>query len=405
MAFAVRVLYMTLAHTFKFRNLDDHFQFGWEAGRIAQALVTGFGYADPFSNAVLKHSGPTAWLPPIYPLLIAGVFKVFGLYSYLSAWVLLTINSAFSALTAMWIWELGARVFSRRCGLWAGWIWALYPAAMQYAVRWVWEMTLTTALFTFAILLAVRMVQDSKSLTRQWLLLGAVWAAIALSNASLLLCLPFAGLWVLMKTWSRPRALSSAVLAGLFFLGCLVPWEIRNYKAFHTFIPIRGNLGVELYLGNGPGSTGWLMAFDHPFLSPIEIEHYRSMGEVAYVKMRGDLAKQYIAAHPDHFLAVTGKRVYFFWAGVPHPTDNAWYVELGRTVNFGLISIIGLMGLGLMLYRRVPGGWLFFYAFLTLPVPYYVVTVHARFRHPLEPLICVLGVYLFQSVEPRRAKV
>jgi hypothetical protein len=30
-----------------------------------------------------------------------------------------------------------------------------------------------------------------------------------------------------------------------------------------------------------------------------------------------------------------------------------------------------------------------------------LVTVHARFRHPLEPLICVLGVYLFQSAGPR----
>jgi hypothetical protein len=34
-------------------------------------------------------------------------------------------------------------------------------------------------------------------------------------------------------------------------------------------------------------------------------------------------------------------------------------------------------------------------------VPYYIVTVHARFRHPLEPLICILGVYLFQSAERR----
>jgi hypothetical protein len=32
-----------------------------------------------------------------------------------------------------------------------------------------------------------------------------------------------------------------------------------------------------------------------------------------------------------------------------------------------------------------------------LPVSYYLVTVHARFRHPLEPLITVLGVYLFQA--------
>jgi hypothetical protein len=27
------------------------------------------------------------------------------------------------------------------------------------------------------------------------------------------------------------------------------------------------------------------------------------------------------------------------------------------------------------------------------------VAAHARFRHPLEPLIVILGVYLFQSAE------
>ena len=30
---------------------------------------------------------------------------------------------------------------------------------------------------------------------------------------------------------------------------------------------------------------------------------------------------------------------------------------------------------------------------------YYMVTVHARFRHPLESLIAILSVYLFQSAE------
>jgi hypothetical protein len=32
-------------------------------------------------------------------------------------------------------------------------------------------------------------------------------------------------------------------------------------------------------------------------------------------------------------------------------------------------------------------------------VVYYGVAAHARFRHPLEPLIVILGVYLFQSAE------
>ena len=60
----VRLLYMTLAHTYHVRPAQDHFAFGWESGRIARALVTGFGYADPFTG----HTGPTAWHPPLYPL-------------------------------------------------------------------------------------------------------------------------------------------------------------------------------------------------------------------------------------------------------------------------------------------------------------------------------------------------
>jgi hypothetical protein len=33
------------------------------------------------------------------------------------------------------------------------------------------------------------------------------------------------------------------------------------------------------------------------------------------------------------------------------------------------------------------------------------VTVQPRFRHPLEPLIAVLAVYLFRSTERRSAKM
>jgi hypothetical protein len=37
----VRVLYIAIAHTYRIRLILDHFQFGWETGRIARALATG----------------------------------------------------------------------------------------------------------------------------------------------------------------------------------------------------------------------------------------------------------------------------------------------------------------------------------------------------------------------------
>jgi hypothetical protein len=44
---------------------------------------------------------------------------------------------------------------------------------------------------------------------------------------------------------------------------------------------------------------------------------------------------------------------------------------------------------------------LFALIFVLLPLPYYLVTVQPRFRHPMEPLIAVLAVYLFRSAEKR----
>jgi len=398
--FLVRLAYMTLAHTYRLKSYayNDHFDYGFEAARIARALVEGDGYADAFANVAARHNGPTAWLPPLYPVLIAGVFKVFGVYTKLSAWVILAINCVFSGFTARSVWEIGSRFAGRRCGLWAGWIWALYPAAMQYAVRWIWEMTVTTALFTWVVVLTLRMRQETKNQTRKWLIFGVLWGLIALSNSTLLLFLPVCGIWVLMGT----RQMRNAVLAGVVFVAVIAPWSVRNYLVFHAFIPMRGNFGAELYLGNGPGSTGFLMDYDHPFRAPEQLKLYGEMGEVRYVAMRGAAAKAYIAADPLHFVKDTALRVYFFWASVPHPSDGKVgeeIVEAVRTLDFALISLCGLMGLGLALRRRVPGAGLFAWAFVLLPIPYYLVTAHARFRHPLEPLICVLGVYLFQSAE------
>src|ERR1700759_4768017 len=126
-------------------------------GRVPRALATGYGFSDPFRG----HTGPTAWVGPLFPLLLGGVFKVFGVFSPLSAWVILTFNSLFSALTTITIWEIAARCFNRNVAVWSAWIWALYPAAMQYAVRWVWDTSLTTFLFSWVLVLALRLREEA----------------------------------------------------------------------------------------------------------------------------------------------------------------------------------------------------------------------------------------------------
>ncbi len=145
------------------------------------------------------------------------------------------------------------------------------------------------------------------------------------------------------------------------------------------------------------------MEYNHPYEAPDQMALYQRLGEVAYAKMRGRLAMNYIAGRPGLFVRNTVKRVYFFWISVPHPSTKAWYVEAGRVTNFAFASIAGLLGLALALKRRILGAWLFAWAFLLVPLVYYFVTVHARFRNPIEPLIAILTVYLFQSADRTRS--
>ncbi|MGB7135112.1 MAG: glycosyltransferase family 39 protein [Acidobacteriaceae bacterium] len=402
-ALLVRIAYMTFAHTWHMRPYEDHFAFGYEMGRIARALATGYGFADSFRG----HTGPTAWVPPIYPWILTADFKLFGVYTALSAWMILSFDCVLNALIIRPVWEIAARCFSRRTALWSAWIWALYPAAMQYAVKWVWEMTLSAFLFSWVFVLALRMRRvgaegEATPSARNWAWFGLLWGLIALTNPSLCLFLPPCGVWILLgvpRTTLWRRQIPAAVLSACVFIACLAPWTYRNWRVFHAFVPVRANLGVELYLGNGPGATGLLMGYDHPFEDAPQLRLYHQMGEIAYAKMRGNLAKKIIAADPGRFAKLCLRRVYYFWFSLPHPTDPHWYNVVGRNLNYQFTSIAALLGLALALRRRAPAAWLFFWAFLLLPLTYYAVTVHARFRHPLEPLMAILTVYLFQSAK------
>ncbi len=412
--FFLRALYITLAHTFRVRAILDHFQFGWEMGRIARALATGYGYADPFNG----HTGPTAWIAPLYPLLLAGVFKLFGVYTPLSAWVVLVLNSVFSAATAMAVYEIAARCYDasghgHRVALWSAWLWALYPAAMQYAVRWIWDISLSTFLFTWTLVLALRVRRIGKDLTvpaggqttTRWLIFGALWGLIALSNPSLLLVFPACVLWMLWEVRADRRKLlpilTKAVLAAMVLFACLAPWAWRNWRAFHAFIPTRGNLGAELYVSSLKEKNGftWGQVVSLAETNPDTIR-YKTIGEAAWVREKGALAKANMKQYPGLIARWTLKRIYFFWAGVPHPFEGSPLIEITREINFGFLSVSGVLGLLLSIRRRVPGAWLFAAAFLVEPLIYYAVTSQARFRHPLEPLITIFTVFLFQSAEP-----
>jgi hypothetical protein len=57
-------------------------------------------------------------------------------------------------------------------------------------------------------------------------------------------------------------------------------------------------------------------------------------------------------------------------------------------------SVLMFWGLGRALRLRTPGAWLLFWMFLLCPAVYYFVYCLPRYRHPVEPEMAILVVFL-----------
>lgn len=394
-ALLLRVGWIVIGHTYRFKSADDNFSFGWEMGRIGASLASGHGFSSPFGPA----TGPTAWEPPLYPYLTAGVFLVFGIYSKASAFVLLTMNSVFSALTCVPIFLIARRIFSEKVAVGSSWAWALLPNIIFWCTRAVWETSLAALLLTTIFWLALTL--EDRDGWMAWFQFGLLWGITALSSTSLLSFLPAAGLWAWYRRGRRgKRSFGGVVLASVVFFACIAPWLVRNYQTFGKFIFIRDNFGAELRLGNGNGADGTLMVYLDATHDLYAMRQFQAMGELPYIAMRKRQALDYIRADYGRFAKLCVKRFIYFWAAPPKDTQPWWMSEAKNSL-FLAASVLLFWGLGRALRWRKPGAWLLFWLVLLYPAVYYFVYSIPRYRHPIEPEMAILGVFLLTEARKK----
>jgi 4-amino-4-deoxy-L-arabinose transferase-like glycosyltransferase len=395
--FALRLGLILIAHTYKFKACDHDFSFGWEMGRIGRAIATGRGFADPFDG----QTGPTAWEPPLYPYLIAGVFRLTGVYTHWSALILLAINSVLSALTCIPIFLIAKRCFSEKVAVWTAWMWAVLPSVMYWSTRWVWETSLAALLLALIFWLTLKL--EDLDGVQPWLAFGLLWGVVALTNSSLLSFLPVSGLWAWYRRWKQGKSsLAGVALAFIFFAAMIAPWLVRNYETFGKFIFIRSNFGAELRLGNGPGADGTWMSWVHPSQNVVEMRRYQQLGELGYVAARRREALDFIRADYGRFAWISVKRFIYYWGGLPRSSEIPALAPLKNSV-FLASSVLAFWGLGRALRKRQSGAWLFLWLILTYPAVYYFVFPHPRYRHPIEPELGILIIYVISEAEFRRS--
>ena len=372
-------------------------------GRLARSIAEGHGFSSPTD----LDSGPSAWTAPVYPYILAGVFKVFGVYSRASAWMILTFNSIFAALTCWTLYRISGRIFGPWVARAAAWTWAVFPYLIYWPVRVVWEVSFTTFFLTLALWLALEMAEHAR--WRDWIGFGLIWGLIAMTNTAVIILLPFFLGWLIWTGRTSTPEKSAGLFTGpavtvLIVLICITPWTIRNYSVFHRFIFIRDNLPLELYEANNNESGGLWTRTEHPGNDPISMRRFQELGEIQFMDEEKRKLTEFVREQPGKFALFSLERIWYFWAAPPQATIVAGYdLWVARHTQFLLAALFAWAGLFLLFARKNRHAWLLAPFLIVYPLPYYLVNPFPRYKHPIEPVMLLLIVYVL--AESRNVKL
>lgn len=359
---ASRILFLCglIAGVWEFRHPENFgFGRGFEMASIARSLVANGTFGNPFEPFV---TGPTASNPPLYPLFLAGLLKLFGPAG--CVWVAVLLNISLNAGIAATMPRL-SRVFyaDDRPGVFAGALWILSMRLLPQ-----WDTTATVAGLVAFCLVSARDQLGLKS--------GLVGGAVSLLNpAAALIFVP----WVLYLR----RGLKYLVIAGATVAACNVPWVVRNYRAFGGPV-LRTNFGYTLYSSNNDCARSTLYANTaggcyertHPAGSAVEARRMTELGEVRYDKLRAADAFRWIGDNPSRFRELTLARFVEFWFPDPAIAPRAAYA-------IWLVTALSIPGILWMARRREPATLYTLSVWVLYPLMFYVVVSCDRYRYPL----------------------
>jgi hypothetical protein len=347
---------------------------GYEMASIARNLVATGTYGNPFPPAI---TGLTAVSPPLYPLFLAVLMKLFGLSPF---FVLAAdmANVLANALVAALMPRL-SRVFYKdsRPGVFAGVLWL-------FSMRLVpqWDVSFTVLGIVAFVLVSAATIGRTRRLSLWTSLDGLIAGLVTLANpAAILVLMP----WVLFLVWRQRGAVPHVLRYGSLLLIvtglCNLPWIVRNYTIWHQPL-LRTGFGMTIYGSNNDCAQSSLFRSiadgcfqsTHPSFSGKESKLLNDLGEPDYDYRRTADAFAWIRSHPDRFRQLTVSRILKFW--FPDGLNETDYA-------FWLSTILFIPGLILMAKRREPVAVFVLCVSLVYPLMYYIVISDDRYRYPI----------------------
>jgi 4-amino-4-deoxy-L-arabinose transferase-like glycosyltransferase len=365
------------------------------------------------SSGLTARGGPTAFRPPLFPLALAGVYKVVGTGSAKSRWEAGRIMEAvLGAVAVGLICLIALRLWGLRVGIAAGALAAIYPPLVLAGSSLLSE-SLFIPLELGAVLSALAH-RDSPHRWRWAIASGVLAGLAALTRGNgVALALP-----LVFLVWSeRPRRTWHSLRAPAAMLAACVltiaPWAIRNQIVLHQFVPVTTETGFAL-----AGTYNWAAQHDHAYpdlwLPPVTQLHtifaaHPTANEAQVSSHLTTMALHYVRAHPGsvpatvywntvRLLNLTGSGVErAFAGGEGYPV----WLAVASVYAFWVLLALALVGAIRGAARRAPLAlWACPLVIVLTTVPLLGLT---RYRAPIDPFLLPLAAAALLALWPARA--
>ena len=397
---------------------------------LAERVLGGYGFSFADAHWPATRAGePTAHWSYLYTLYLAAVYALVGVKPLVARLLQVFIVGI---LHPWLIYRIGSRVFDRRIGLLASALTAVYIYFIYYSGALLTEsFYIVGLLWTLDSALRIgeryRYPDGANNDAHGWVLwflFGLAAGLTVLLRQLFLLIVPFILMWIawqaLTSNDSETRKIrtnrirpyfAGAILSLLVITALILPWTIRNYRAFNTFVPLNTNSGYAFFWGNHPiYGTRFvgILPSDGPSyhdLIPAELLH---LNEAELDKALLKRGIGFVVADPQRYvlLSLSRTREYFkFWpSGQSSPISN-----FARVFSFGIMMPFMLYGLWLsvLMVQRKWGSVQASYILLLWMFAALYTAIHLmtwaliRYRLPVDAVLIIFAALAIADVTVR----
>jgi len=324
---------------------------------------------------------PYAIIPPGYPLFIAAVFALTG-----QSLMAVRLIQVVLGVLMVWLTSLvGREVASKRAGLGAAFICAMYPVWVIWPVLFLTETLYAILVLTFVWCL----VRSMETCTIQYAAItGVAFGLTLLTREALLLfplLLPFA-LWWFHVYWRRAwRYLLIFALATLLTLS---PWLARNYHTFGQVFYTERTEKIRYQLtGSGYLAPRYEHLADENFTPPSKTASQERFGRTSDMLRIGHLLN-----HPTAYLRHLVNRFAEYWLH-PNGLQSLPNYLIVRSVyvaaHIGMLglAIIGMLS-GLRRREAATGVFTLLLAYIT-GTNLFLTVPNPRYNLPFLPILFI----------------